>query len=63
MAPFSVLKEPVEREKHFLVRWWVAWVAWGVGTVGNDRLMFIAGEHVLSDWLCDEPQSEMAERQ
>lgn len=26
----------------------------------DDRLMFIAGEHVMSDWLCDEPRSEMA---
>lgn len=25
----------------------------------DDRPMFIAGEHVMSDWLCDEPQSEM----
>lgn len=25
-----------------------------------DRLMFIAGEHIMSDWLCDETQSEMA---
>lgn len=32
------------------------------GQSGNDGLMIIAREHVLSDWLCDEPQSEMALR-
>lgn len=53
MAPFLSFKELVEK------RWWVVW---GVGTVGDDGLMFIAGGHVLSDWLCDEPQSETAER-
>lgn len=25
-----------------------------------DTLMFIAGEHIMSDWLCDETQSEIA---
>lgn len=25
-----------------------------------DRLMFIAGEHIMSDCLCDETWSEMA---
>lgn len=26
----------------------------------DDGLMFIAGEHVMSDWLRDESRSEMA---
>lgn len=50
LAIFWIFKEVVVgRKKKKRQR-----VAWGVGAVGSDSLMFFAGEHVLNDWLWDE---------